>query len=224
MKILLPYLLALFALTLNATEKPWLYTEEVQFADHHDFADVVLVDGRRIVLHEGVYHSESAAPKAEQDNFIHYKEVTEWLPGRALLIAYAPTTGVVLVDSSTGETIEIVHGMESSHPLDQLYEERVYPKTANFDRWDEMKAIKALWEAEVIRIYDRLAEEVEKPVVIKLARATWLLSYDKQCSAISEAYASKPGSIAWERSFTTQLNLVRSHALSLSTWGQPVGL
>jgi hypothetical protein len=224
MKLLLPYLCALIALSLNAAEEPWLYTEEVQFADHHDFADVVLVDGRRFVLHEGVYHSESAAAKAEQDGFIHYQEVTEWAPGRALLIAYAPATGVVLVDRATGKTIEIVHGLEGSHPIDQLDKEHGNAAMNNFDMWDATKGIKALWEAEVIRLYDRLAKEVEKPDVIELAKAAWQVSYDKQCSAISAAYASKPGSIAWERSFATQLNLVRSHALSLSAWGQPVGL
>ncbi|CAA6692645.1 MULTISPECIES: hypothetical protein [unclassified Lentimonas] len=225
MKTLLPYLCAIIALTLNAAEKPWLYSEEVQFAEHHDFADVVLVDGRRLVLNEGVYHSDSTDAEAQQDDFIHFEDVSEeWQPERALLIAYAPTTGVVLVDRSTGETIEIVHGLEGSHPLDQLYKERVTSISNNYDMWDEIKKITALWETEVIRIYDRLAEEVEAPALIEQAKAEWQVSYDKQCSAISEAYASKPGTISSDRSLAAQLNLVRGHALSLSTWGQPVGL
>ncbi|WPJ94384.1 hypothetical protein SH580_13170 [Coraliomargarita algicola] len=224
MKLLFPYLCAIIALTLNAADTPWLYTEEVQFAEHHDFADVVLVDGRRLVLNEGVYHSGSTDAKVQQDDFIHFEDVGEWQPERELFIAYAPATGAVLVDRSTGETIEIVHGLEGAHPLDQLYKERVYSKTANFDRWDAIKEIIAFWETEVLRIYDRLAEEVKAPDVIEQAKAAWEVSYDKQCTAISEAYASKPGSIAWDRSLAAQLNLVRSHALSLSTWGQPVGL
>jgi uncharacterized protein YecT (DUF1311 family) len=185
----------------------WDWSQRVNFQEDHDPSVIWLADGRRLK----VYYGE-----------IPWETVSHWSKGRALLLAYRPESGVVLVDLMSGKTISVLRGMDKP-PIELLTEKCIRDHSTTQGIAACFAAGRERWEREMNRAYEVLLgildDAQRKPV--KDAQQEWAKFREAQTAAIA-AVNQHTGSIWRGVSAEQEMQLIREQAERLNKQFDPL--
>ena len=196
----------LFATAAQAQVK-WDWSQSVNFQADHDPSVIWLTDGRRLKVHYGE---------------IPWETVYHWSNGRALLLAYRPESGVVLVDLESGKTIPVLRGMDKA-PIEILTEKCIRDASTTMGIFECDVKGRDRWEQEVNRAYEALLgtlDDAQKNAV-KDAQLEWTKFRDAQSFAFA-AVNHHTGSIWRGVSAEQERRLVREQAERLNDQFDPL--
>lgn len=188
----------------SVAQDKWIWEEAVVFKESHDPRMIVLDDGRGL---------EYAGEKA-------FEKVDTWNAGKKLSLVYNTQKGLNLLDSTTGNLVNITNGLET-HPIDLLCKICLDKEsTTNGLAACYYEALK-VWDYELNRVYQQLiarSSETEK----KKLRATqlkWIAFRNAQIEFMNELYYSDDcGSICKINRASAMRDLTRSQAIRLNSF------
>jgi len=188
-------------------ESKWDWSQDVSYQENHDPSVVWLSDGRRLKV------SYAAVP---------WKTVAGWSKGRALLLAYRPESGVVLVDAESGGVLPVLRGLEKN-PIELLTEQCVKENPSTMGAVECYGKGTERWDQELNRAYQALlgALDDEGKKAATKAQQEWVRFRDAQFAAIASVN-NRQGTVWRIVSAEQRMKVVREQAERLNDQLDPL--
>ena len=175
------------ASSLGAAE--WLYQKDVIYHKSQGHNIIALADSQMLQV---------------QYTHIKWKTVDAWKRGRQLHLAYAPSTGAVLLDLKSKKYFPIISGLKE-HPIDSLLGEKLTKADSEFEFIECYRYADALWDKELNRAYkevlnddeDRKLNAGERKIIVESQRK-WIQYRDAQIRAFRGFYGPRRSGTIWQ--------------------------
>jgi len=181
----------------------WDWSERVRYRENHDPSVITLSDGRELMV------DSSGASVGDMD---------KWPKEKPLLLGYRRGSGVVLSDPDTGESMQVLHGLEDKHPIDLLVKRCLDKEESTPGRESCYSDGLEQWDAELNRAYKVLIDAVgaKHREAVRGAQQQWLKFRDAELAAINAIY-DREGTLWRVVAARRHMELTRERALRLGS-------